>query len=112
MPLQGKHFAHPRHSEEGKMARFFTWILEQLGALILWVPRAIGGLVAELLREIGLGIGRLIARFLPWAIGAALVLGMIKFMPEVVAPLVGIAACFYAIWLMVRSILPGGRKKK
>ncbi|MBP9727961.1 MAG: hypothetical protein KBD27_01140 [Candidatus Moranbacteria bacterium] len=91
---------------------FFTWIGRQLWALISWVFRSIGGLIAELFREIGRGIGRLIARFLPWAIGAALIIGMIQFMPEVVAPLIGIVFCFVALWVMVRSILPGGKKKK
>ena len=90
----------------------FQWVGRQLWALVTWVFRSIGGLIAELLRETGRGIGRLFARFLPWAIGAALVVGMIKFMPEVVAPLVGIVFCFVALWVMVRGILPGGKKKK
>lgn len=90
---------------------FFQWIGRQLWALVSWVFRSIGGLIAELCREIGRGIGRLIARFLPWAIGAALIIGMVKFMPEVVAPLVGIAFCIIAIRVMVRGILPGKKKK-
>ncbi len=94
------------------MNRFFAWLFRGLGQLILWFFRSIGGLIAELFREIGRGIGRLIARFLPWAIGAALILGMVKFMPEVVGPLIGIAFCFVALWVMTRRLLPGGRKKK
>lgn len=87
------------------------WIGRQLRALITLVLRSLGGLIAELFREIGRGIGRLIARFLPWAIGAGVVLGIVKFMPEVVAPLLGIAFCIGALWVMVRRLLSGGKKK-
>lgn len=88
------------------------WIGRQLWTLISWVLRSLSEMIAELFREIGRGFGRLITRFLPWAIGAGVVVGMIKFMPEVVAPLVGIVFCFVALWVMVRGILPGGKKKK
>lgn len=91
---------------------FLQWVGRQLWAFTSWVFRSLGGLIAELLREVGRGIGRLIARFLPWAIGAALVIGMVKFMPEVIGPLVGIAFCFIALRVMVRGLLPGGKKKK
>jgi hypothetical protein len=107
---QGSIPLNPTTSQEGKMA-FFQWIGRQLWALIAWAFRSIGDLIAEFFREVGRGIGRLIARFLPWTIGAAVIIGMIKFMPEVVAPLVGIIFCFVALWVMVRGILPGKRKK-
>ena len=90
---------------------FFQWIGRQLGVFVLWLLRSIGGLIAELFREMGRGIGRLVARFLPSATRAAAIVSMIKFMPEVVGPLVGIAFCFIALRVMVRSILPGGKKK-
>ena len=91
---------------------FFQWAGRQFGAFVLWLLRSIGGLIAEFCREIGRGIGRLITRVLPWAIGAALVIGMVNFMPEVVGPLVGIAFCFVALWVMMRRLLPGSGKKK
>lgn len=90
---------------------FFQWIGRQLWALVAWVFTSIGGLITELLRETGRGIGRLIGRILPWAIGAVLVVGIIKFMPEIIGPLVGIAFCFVALRVMVRGLLPGGKKK-
>lgn len=94
------------------MDRFFTWIGRQLGAFVLWLLRSLGEMIAELLREVGRGIGRLIARALPWVIGAAVILGVIHFAPGAVAPLVGIAFCLVAIRVMVRGLLPGGKKKK
>lgn len=67
------------------MARFFSWI--------------------------GRGIGSLVWRFLPWITGALVALGTIEFAPEMAAPLVGIAFCFIALWVMVRGFLPGKKKK-
>jgi hypothetical protein len=64
------------------MARFFEWFFQGLGRIILWMFRAIGDTLADLLREIGRGFGRLIARVLPWGIGALAIIGLVKYSPD------------------------------
>jgi hypothetical protein len=92
------------------MARFFEWFFQGLGRIILWMFRAIGDTLADLLREIGRGFGRLIARVLPWGIGALAIIGLVKYSPDTLVQLGGIGILVFAFWVMVRGIIPGRRK--
>jgi len=91
------------------MNQFFTTILNTLGAMALWVVRMLAGVVEEIFRGIGHGLGQLMAQAMPWIVGAVVVLGVIKFAPEVIGPLFGIAVCIIALRVMVRSFFGGGR---
>lgn len=92
------------------MAQFFDWLFRGIGRIILWMLQAIGGMLANLLREIGRGIGRLIARALPWALGALAILGMVTYAPDTLIQLGGIGILVYAGWVIFRGIIPGRRK--
>lgn len=89
--------------------QFFTTILNTCGAMVLWVVRMLAGVMEEIFHGIGRGLGQMMAQLMPWIIGAAVVLGVIKFMPEIVGPLFGIAVCIIALRVMVRGFFPGGR---
>lgn len=92
------------------MAQLFVWIVRGIGQVVVWAFRSIGDMLADLLREIGRGLGRLIARVLPWGIGALAVIGLVKYSPDTLVQLGGIGILVFALWVMVRGIIPGRRK--
>lgn len=98
------------------MRAIALWTVRQFINLVLWILRGIGGLLRDialdLLRSVGRGIRRFVRWLAPWAIGAGITFWLIRYEPEAAGSLFGIAVCFFALWIMVRSLLPGGKKKK
>lgn len=94
------------------MGQFFTTILNTCGAMALWVLRMLAGVVEEIFRGIGRGLSQMLAQMMPWIIGAVVILGVIKFMPEIIGPLFGIAVCIIALRVMMRGFFPRGRNNE
>jgi len=93
---------------ETEMGNFGMAILRGLGSFLAWVGRAIVTIIRTLLEESVRGVFGLLRPILPWAVGAAIVLLLMRFAPETAEAII----VLIILGLVLKMMLGKSPKKK